>query len=255
MAEAESDSAFERSKYAIDETALLKRESRSLCEITGNHVRYAGSTDLGLYTCLYEAAQAGANHLTITSFGGPVVNAIPAANIIASHEMSVSILGVCASSCGNYIAPAAVRLSVLPFSVWSVHGAPEGANETALRSAMANSGASEEQIERSIAQNIRQSQNTVALHEAFRARHGIQSGLYDADLIKSAEDKLGSPNLLYLSPETATACVPAIRAENFWGPDSPDEEAKLQQLFPSRTLGEYGALTEGRACREVKETK
>ncbi|WP_084397529.1 hypothetical protein [Henriciella aquimarina] len=245
---AEVNKAFDRSKSAITETVLMGREDKSLCEHDGAKVRYSGRTDLGLYTCLYKAAQAGANHLTITSFGGPVVNAVPAADIIAKHGMSVSVLGICASSCGNYIAPAASELNVLPYSLWSVHGAPGPVDEEALRDAMAASGANDEQIERSLSSNLRQGHYEFELHEAFKARHGIRDGLYDAQHLKAAEEALGETPQLYLSRATAAACAPDLKIGDYWEVSGQYDEEYLQRLFPSKTIGEYGVLADHRIC-------
>lgn len=248
-AESEAD-GFERSKAAITEVIVLGGDNRSRCEREGKSVRYSGRTDLGLYTCLYAAAQDGAEHLIITSFGGPVVNAIPSADIIARQKMSVSILGVCASSCGNYIAPAAAELNVLPFSIWSVHGAPLLVNEDALRDAMTAAGASEEQVERSLSSNVQLSRYEVALHAAFKARHGIRNGLYDAAQLHDAQERLGEGPMLYLSRDTAEDCAPALSISAYWQVSGADDEKALQRLFPDRSIGEYGALTEGRVCRQ-----
>ncbi|WP_300375648.1 hypothetical protein [Henriciella sp.] len=246
-----NDDAFQRSRAAIAEAVRLAGEDKSRCEQDRRTVRYAGRTDLGLYACLYEAVQSGAQHLTITSFGGPVVNAIPAADIIARHGMSVSVLGICGSSCGNYLAPAATRLGVLPYSLISVHGAPHPPDERKIREALRKAGNSREQIRMFLGPNLRRGRFEYALHQAFQRRHGIHDGLYDADALRSAQVRLRGMPMLYLSRETMSACAPNLHLDMYWEPESQDDEARLEQLFPNSSRGEYGALSDGRVCRET----
>ena len=56
--------------------------------------------------------------------------------------------------------------------------------------------------------------------------------------------------MLYLSRDTAEDCAPALSIGAYWQVSGADDEKALQRLFPDSSIGEYGALTEGRVCRQ-----
>jgi len=138
--EAPGSGAGESSRQAalasIDQVRAAPRLA-SVCTSQGGTLRYIGPSDGALVQCL--DSHRSAHTLAITSLGGAVSATLDAAQVIAERALRVEVIGVCFSSCANYLAPAAAALSVAPGSALVLHGGPDDdpdAIAEALRAAL-----------------------------------------------------------------------------------------------------------------------
>ncbi len=117
-------------------------------------LRYIGPTDDTAYRCFAAYAHHNGLILLVTSNGGDVARAMDAANFIDENDWSVSVLGMCASSCANYWIPVAAGLEVQPWSFILLHGSPDALNTRFA------------------------SGDNAARHRAFAERHDIESAWF-----------------------------------------------------------------------------
>lgn len=203
------------------------------CAYGDRAVHYNGNTTMQLVNCLLEAP-TGAQLLVITSAGGEVDVAIFAAHIVAEMQLDVEVVGQCASSCANYLLPAARRVHVDPYSVVMVHGGPGPPDRDGLIKALAKIGATPEDpdFEETVAANLLRSTQTHRLHGNFVKKFHSNLGLYEfADVRQAAEEQgLARPYFL-LDPYWLKACLPGVEVIA----DEPDRES-LEALVPKRDL-------------------
>jgi hypothetical protein len=203
-------------------------EGDHVCEADGATLRYVGGTELSLAECLEAHQQA--TRLIITSYGGPVRDAVPAARMIRERGMAVDVLGPCISSCGNYVFPAGSPSSVLPYSAVLLHGAPSADIERLredLRRAFAEAGIPEELITEIYVE--RQLEAVVAdrrLHEGFAEEFGVGDAFYTLDFAGASSTE---NTLVGVSPDFAADCLTRTRIGTFWYPETPEEEAALRE--------------------------
>lgn len=88
-------------------------------------VHYVGKSDVDFLDCLIRFSDEKIDKLVITSGGGEVVASIIAGFIIKNQNIKLDVIGVCLSSCANYLATATPQLTVRDFSILGLHG---GAN-------------------------------------------------------------------------------------------------------------------------------
>jgi hypothetical protein len=102
----------------------------SRCELSrdGRRLRVVGPTDPGLADCLERYDGRPGLTVVVTSPGGDVDQAMRAAEVIGRRGWALEVLGLCGSSCGNYLVPAASRVEVAPYSVIGLHGCPDETN-------------------------------------------------------------------------------------------------------------------------------
>ena len=128
------------------------------------------------------------------------------------------ILGICFSSCGNYIVPAAKKLNVLPYSAIALHGAPPK-GETTIRTtvfeALKKAGLPEEQItEELLDEQVQTILSVRYQHEAFQKQQSVGSAWYDLEFLSHLpeEDDLR----LVVSMPFVKACLPSVTIEQYW---------------------------------------
>jgi hypothetical protein len=117
---ADGGEAVARSRAAIE--AIASGGPECTLERDGV-VRYIGPTDDTLVACLSKHSRDGKS-LLVSSGGGDASKAIEAGDILSGLHWDVRILGMCASSCGNYIIPSAASVAVEPYSAILLHGGP-----------------------------------------------------------------------------------------------------------------------------------
>jgi hypothetical protein len=206
------------------------------CKTAYGEIVYVGATDEELVACLEENPAAAT--LRIASLGGPVIPAMIAARMIAARGMDVIVAGFCGSSCGNYIAAAARRLTVLEDSAIMLHGAPLGdpqAQREQANAALRNAGLSEERISEALldeATGILQQQR--ALHDRFAADFAVGSEWYDLTEYYRALERLpGRGPQLIVSPDFARACLGFPQIGTYWYPQTPEARDRLRRQIGS----------------------
>jgi hypothetical protein len=205
------------------------------CHYSGTEIHYNGNTTLQLVNCLLEAP-GGSRTLVITSSGGNVDFAVLAGVVTNDMDLDVQVVGWCASSCANYILPAARRILVDQHSVVFVHGGPQTPDREKLVSAFGQGGFTEDSpgFAKMVDENLARSWLSFHLHKNFKVRFDVGERYYDlADThaAVSASRRDGESSLLYVDPGWLVACLPrsAIIAE-------PPSKAGLRQLFPGYNL-------------------
>jgi len=209
------------------------------CTYEEGAIHYNGNTTMQLVNCLMEAPE-DARLLVITSAGGDVDVAIFAAHLVSGMKLDVEVVGRCASSCANYILPAAKRIRVDPFSIVLVHGGPLPPNRESLIEAMAKAGFTSERpnFEKAVEDNLVRSALTHRLHENFVRNYSVNSGYYHFDDIRQAvaEQELSYPGF-FLDPYWLKACLPGVEVIA----DEPERES-LVELFPKHQLVSFSDI-------------
>jgi hypothetical protein len=209
---------------------LQSQGADPLCTAANGEIVYAGPTDESLLACL-EAWPAAAS-LRIASLGGPVNPAMVAARMIAERGMDVTVVGFCASSCGNYIVAAARRLTVLEDSAIMLHGAPladpQAQREKALR-AFSAAGIAENAISAAMLDEaVGMLQQQRDWHDAFAADFAVGSEWYDlTDYYRATENFPGLGPQLIVSPEFARACLGHPQIGSYWHPQTAEARNRL----------------------------
>ena len=201
---------------AMQKSRDLWSANQTECKADGDKVHYIGHTGKALKKCLMDHPQA--KTLVITSWGGEVTAALDSANVVAERNMAIHILGICFSSCGNYIVPAAKKLTVLPYSAIALHGAPPK-GETTIRTtvfeALKKAGLPEEQItEELLDEQVQTILNVRYQHEAFQKQKSVGSAWYDLDFLSSLPEE--ADLRLIVSMPFIKACLPSVTIEQYW---------------------------------------
>jgi hypothetical protein len=226
----------------IDESSLADRQ-----------IRYIGDTDTPLIACITRYIAMPNATLTITSSGGEVISSIAAANMIHLLGWKVKVLGKCVSSCGNYIAPAAQHLEVIPYSYIALHGGPLGSEDTVrareeLREALTRAGTSPENLEKNIEFNMKNSRLSSETHEAFMRTYKVKRNWYDLDSsdLGITPADVSADKVIIADPEMFASCVGKRPKGRFWFPANQIEKlgmvrtpASLQRMIFRSQLGPY----------------
>ena len=233
--------ASDTDQTAYDESVRVSRLAiggapptcESQTKVAVQLVRYIGPTDEAFAACVGRFAKKSGVKLEITSPGGPVDIAIAASYLVALQKWDVVVRGVCASSCANYVVPAARRLTVLPYSVIFTHGRPELGDEAGLRSTIARqTGLAGADLDRLVRDTIRRSQTSVDAHTSFAGQLGIGEFWFALDPrlpVREARRAGTAPSLLAMSPEMYAACV-GKAPQFYWFPANEDDWKKIEKL-------------------------
>jgi ATP-dependent protease ClpP protease subunit len=244
---------------AASQARMIEATSaKEVCEIDESNsadrqIRYIGDTDTPLIACLTRFIATPNATLTITSSGGEVISSIAAANMIHLLGWKVKVLGKCVSSCGNYIAPAAKDLEVLPYSYIALHGGPSKSEDTArareeLREALIRAGTSPENLERNIERNMKNMRLSSEAHEAFIQTYRIKRKWYELDSadLGITQADVTANKVIIADPEMFASCVGKRPAGRFWFPANQSEKlgmvrtpASLQKMIFRSQLGLY----------------
>jgi hypothetical protein len=209
-----------------------------LCDAAKDALTYVGPTDARLTACLN--AHPKATVLRITSLGGPVVDAMEAARIVAQRAMAVEVAGFCGSSCGNYVIAAATRLDVLPDSVVMLHGAPLAdpmAQRAQVIAALDRAGIPTDLENGMVLRRaITEVQAERAQHDAFATDFAVGHEWYDLTAYYRAIEGDEDAPMLLVSPEFARACLTHPQIGAFWYPVSDDERTHMRQLLGGQAM-------------------
>lgn len=221
---------------AFQNLRLQSQGAAPLCTTANGEIVYAGPTDESLAACL--DTHPDATSLRIASLGGSAVQGIVAAGIIAARGMDVTVVGFCGSSCGNYIAATARRLTVLEDSAIMLHGAPLAdpqAQRAQAARAFAAAGIAREKITDAVlseAVGILQGQRD--FHDGFAAEFAVGSEWYDLNAYYRAIADLPAPGpQLIVSPEFARACLGHPEIVSFWHPATAEARNNLERQIGS----------------------
>jgi hypothetical protein len=224
-----------------DFAALESLAARRNCEYseTAHRVVYAGpSEELG--NCLERLGKkdAAIEELRVTSGGGDAWVTLQSAMGLRGRLDLLVVDGVCASSCADYLLPAARRVRIEPHSYVLLHGSLSQRDAThqhdAIRKSMREQvkarpeGANvpDEEIEKIAQQAIEQ------LHADLSARIPIQEAF--AHEVLACDDWLDvwahfggqqpPPGVWWLlvTPEMAARCLKSAKIDSFWAPERQD---------------------------------
>lgn len=238
------DASLLRAQSAFERLGLVG-ELGPLCEQRGDLLRYAGPSGAPLAECLER--HDGVASLQITSRGGPVRGTLQSAAIVETMQLDIEVVGVCFSSCANYVVPAARSVSVAPFSAIVLHGGPDRdplALRRQLRAALEQAGApasaQDDLVEREVARAL----ELRALHDRFSIRNGLSQGWFDlpvsTERIADAGARVQLAAVTAASPAFLTACRPNVEIARFWYPADRKAARSLEAMLalgPVRFLG------------------
>ncbi|MEM1105651.1 MAG: hypothetical protein AAGH87_04610 [Pseudomonadota bacterium] len=111
---------------ACTSTRILLDPSPCLT-IDAGTVRLRGDVDGAMEACAELALTPEIRRVVVNSPGGSTQAGREIGRMIARSPRTLVIDGQCASSCGNYFVPAAVRIEATPGSVIALHGTPDPA--------------------------------------------------------------------------------------------------------------------------------
>lgn len=249
------DITFERSAKALEMPNRSIQSGPSdvgeyTCRYAGQSIHYSGNTTLQLVNCLLDAPN-GAQRLLITSAGGNVDLGIFAAHVLKARALDVEVVGMCMSSCANYILPAAERLFVDQHSAILVHGSGPPPNRDDMIAALALSGFTETSpnFAAVLEDNMKRSELTYRLHNNFKRHFRVGDGYYDLEDIWSARRTQGQGNqsgMVLVDPQSLQSCLPDVEVIA----EAPNLEG-LQRLLPHYNLGSFADVRgAGSACSD-----
>lgn len=245
------DETYARSSQALEMPmrALFPSDvGEYTCDYAEDRILYNGNTTLQLANCLLEAP-SGSRTLAITSSGGNVDIAIYVAELVHGVGLDVEVIGWCASSCANYVLPAAERVILDQHSVVFVHGAPTAPDRDALVAAISKAGCAPDSpgFDDIVDDNMKRSELTYRLHGNFMARFNVGAAYYDVSDIYSGPHqatKPGASNLVLVDPAWLAACLPGVEIVA-----EPPNLQGLQGLFPRYNLVSFSqARGDGYDC-------
>lgn len=224
---------LEASKDAVRLLNRLTSEGGHLCEKQDSSLRYVGRTDILLVSCLMGADISELRSVKVTSTGGPVDYAMWAAQLINQSEIALEVTGYCASSCANYLIPAATSLYIHPHTPIIVHGGPERTSRDELVSSLLEAGFTEDdpEFEATIISNLNDLNGMADLHEAFLEQLDVNDGYYDIMQVYERSPEAAGLDVL-LGVEDLRSCLPALNLV------SPDSHAKVDIDYARDLLGD-----------------
>ena len=215
----------------------------SCVQETASTLVYIGPTDERLITCL-NSAGVGTEVLRITSGGGDGIVAVKASRLVGSLGLKLVVRGVCASSCGNYLVPAARALEVEPFSIIGLHGGPEegdaylksvqDAVERQQRDAFPDVSAENVARGREMMRGVMA--ETLAEHAAFTHDHAVPETWYTLTDFPSPARDYGPQDFAVVDPGYLANHLPALRVDRFWFPATAEERRALSEQMPGAVL-------------------
>lgn len=231
---------LERSREAIQRVASGAIECSADAE---GAVRYIGPTDDDLLACLSEYGREGRS-LIISSGGGDALKALEAADMLVRFELRLEIRGICASSCGNYLVPAASSVSVEPYSAILLHGGPEDSDayvravqdQAEARQRHAYPDATDEaiaqgrEIMRSVMRRI------LDEHTRFIRERGVSAEWYRLVDFGGPPAGFSANDFAVVDPAYAARHVPRTVQDQYWFPCSPADREALAELITGASL-------------------
>lgn len=221
----------------IDKLFKNANTSNFECIVNQQKIKYSGELSKHTLDCLN--ASPNAETLIITSTGGEVEVSIDIAREVKRRNMSVEVLAMCASSCGNYIIPAAENVVVHPYAAILLHGAPADEEEvmrTLLIDALKEAGVPEESITKELVdQHLTPLLNTRKKHEDFQLEFNIKDKWYSANFELSNQiESEEQPDFVLVHPEIALNCNAINNKEKFWYPDTLNEKLIIRNILQLR---------------------
>ncbi len=172
---------------------------------------------------------------------------IQSAAIVETMQLDIEVLGVCFSSCANYVVPAARSVSVAPFSAIVLHGGPDRdplALRRQLRAALEQAGAPTSAQDDLVEREVARAFELRALHDRFSIRNGLSQGWFDLPVSTERMEDAGAGVQLAAvtasSPAFLAACRPNVEIVRFWYPADREAARSLEamlELGPVRFLG------------------
>lgn len=209
-----ADSNFSQAK---DANFSLKNSKLPICVLlkidNKNVLKYIGESGNDLLECLNRNIDKNIFKLIITSNGGDVVASVFSATFIKIYNIRIDVLGVCISSCANYIATATPYLTVRDFSILGLHGGSKPVSdedvEKLLPRGESTLTATSEKINK-LNEDTKKEIEKKAIVSALRGPNNFQSsfqkfarvkdGLYDISQFETAEDS-DDTNYLFVVPD------------------------------------------------------
>jgi len=184
------------------------------CEYQGQKILYEGGTTLQLVNCLL-AAPADATELVLTSHGGDVEHGIFAGTLVHGLELSVTVIGWCASSCANYILPAAKNVTINEHSVVYVHGAPNPPVRAETEKLFLDNGYDKDDptFEFLIDTNVKRGAVRFDLHSNFQRFFDVGEKYYRLGDVYEYQEARYNPELntlIVVDPKWLKACMPKV---------------------------------------------
>lgn len=218
-------------------------EFSPVCEATDEKIIYIGPTELGLVHCLLDLGPAGATQLEITSSGGSVPTAIWAAQLVETFRLRVSVASFCASSCANYILPAAREVVILPYSIVTVHGAPGLPDREALEKQLVGLGRlqSSQSLESAVENNMSRLGMEYNLHLWFRDNFRVHPNYY---LLEGVEPE-GEAESGIVSSAWLRDCLSVQEISALGENDGTLDNATIDRLFGAKYRYFEASLADG----------
>ncbi|MDP3459998.1 MAG: hypothetical protein Q8S09_12070 [Hyphomonas sp.] len=233
-----AEASYERSRTALEMPMRAQGYSDVgdfTCSYSGKIIYYNGNTSLQLVNCLLEAPE-DSSKLVITSSGGDADVAIFAAHVMSEMVLDVEVVGWCASSCANYILPAARRIYLDQHSLVAVHGAPGPPDRERLIEALGRAGLTDSspKFETTVSDNLKRAALSYQLHNNFRKKFRVGEYYYYLDDIAAARETEGiadSGDMYLVDPFWLRRCLPGVEIVA----EAPNRKG-LQELLPMYTF-------------------
>ncbi len=232
--------ALERSQVAIRAVG----DGTIECRLSGDStVLYVGPTDDSLLHCLAEHRSPGLT-LLISSGGGDAVKAIEAANSIAERGWAIRVRGICASSCGNWLIPAASSVTVEPFSAILLHGGPVNSDayvEAVQDQVEARQRAEYPEVSNEAILEGRRIMRSVMLHlldahGAFVEAQDVRPEWYLLDEFAGPDGGFSPSDFAVIDPNYLERQAPRVEQGDYWFPYSPEDRTKLEAMITGAAL-------------------
>jgi hypothetical protein len=240
---------------------LLRDRGYSKCSLSevdrSVTLSYIGSTDHQLLACLSRLPSlvpaGGEFTLNMSSFGGDAISAALAGLYLSNFRATVVVDGPCFSSCANYVATAAKRLVVKPYSFLGLHGAPmqfTAANAKKLEdSIMADPTVSDERKSGRIRASLDAAKKASDVHLLAKQALNVGSQWYELNLIVPRAQTGAATNMIFIPSEDMTAkCLKGLEQLSFWEWSSDTDREAFRKFFPGESRFVYVNLEGQGTC-------
>lgn len=149
--------------------------------VDAHTIHLEGSITDGDAARLQQAWAPGTTLLRVTSVGGSSEEGMLMGRFIHDKGLDIEVVRGCASSCANYMFPAARRKTILPGAVLGYHGTlylTEVAGEASLKEDLSGSGMAPDQVAKALPEMFANVRRLAKLESEFAAYIGVKPQFY-----------------------------------------------------------------------------
>jgi hypothetical protein len=196
---------------------LANAHGAEITRIDAHTLLLKGGIERGDDAKLKQMYAPGTTLLKVRSIGGNSETAMLMGNFIHDKNLDLEVEAGCASSCANYLFPAARHKTIPAGAVLAFHGTAyltALAGETEMRSQLSASGMPADQVEKELPAMVEYTKRLARLESEFAARIGVNPQFYrdfktiaeNADPIEKQYASKHADFLWWPSSERLAAC-------------------------------------------------